>query len=422
MTAAALKVRAEADANDQSRLGRAKRRAIAVTQEALRYLTMPDAAMTSERRSRLRAAIRGSRREALDALPALVGQTLEHATRNGSHRHTVTTRDLATMRAVVEAVYWFAERRALVLGTLVAAVAVSRPMGTAIAARCASISPRSWSRWLPLLSAAGVVLYQHGQCRHPSLVGLPLLQRAHGGWAREALVRDQDREPAWWGPLLRSMLDDHGTPHAAVLALEAYRAEHEQQRAEKQAARDAAIVAAIRARDAKVARQVAAEAAEKARGIRAWAAAKSEGGGLSLQQELGTLKALRVAETRARTAALAVEARALGDDATALVLEIAARRPNAVSPVSSRCHRGNRNSALSSESKEPLGTRATRNSERAAPGIEGAPPGQDREPTTPAASAASRDRDGVARLLRLAAQASQEAGEGGGSGSSSVQP
>lgn len=407
------------------KISRAKERVIRTTQDALSYLRTPDQG-DRKRKAMVIAAMRGARREALDALPALVGRVLERTTRTGRvERHKVSRRDLGAMRAVVDAVHYLAEKRARTEGSIVLVVPLTRGLGAALSSRHSSLAPRTWSRWLPLLSVAGVLMYQHGQCRHPSLVGLPMMLRTHGGWAREALARDLDRhvtrgQAAWWAPLLRTLTEDHGDAAAAVLSLEGYREEYEAQRAQKQADKDRAIVENIRTRDARAAAKVAAEAAEEARRMRQWAAAK-DASGRTLQQELGAHRAVKAAAVRAKAASLAVEARAHGDAAAAQILEIAARRPASLSPQISRCHEGNRNGASSTFDRKHPACKTTPRSEPAAPRNEGSPSAEGKETSTPSASAAPRDRDGVARLLRLAAQASAEAGQGGGSPAGSTE-
>jgi hypothetical protein len=206
---------------------RARRRAVKCTQDALYYLHV-DVVDSKPARAAM-AAVRADRQRTLKALRALVGTELVRRTRPSpgypdgvEHRIVVTPRNLGHLRAAVDGLYGLARKLAGVEERVEPVIPTSRPLGCSMASKVVETKTRTWTKWLPWLHVAGVVVYQPGDRDHCSLVALPSLYRAHVVDAR-AVVKDRRekgfgvadatttelaRRGRWWEPICRTLLDE----------------------------------------------------------------------------------------------------------------------------------------------------------------------------------------------------------------------
>lgn len=194
-------------------------RAHAVTQAALSYLHAPTPRTKAARRAV--AAVYADQKAALTSLEALSGQVLVRTTSTGKTQALVVTRrQVGQMRAVLDGVYGLMRKWCGVAQAVDPVVPVTRLLGSEMASKALTTSTRTWTKWLPWLHVAGLVVYQPGSTNHPTLIGLPSLYLSHRSESREALQRHRvdgygladDHEVArrgrWWEPICTALLDE----------------------------------------------------------------------------------------------------------------------------------------------------------------------------------------------------------------------
>lgn len=249
-------IRSRTGALVPSHVDAAIERAHEATRDAVRYLST-EAPQETRSARRIAALAYHAHREALEIVGALEGHTLERDTLEGRAYLRVTPRVLTSLRACLDACYGLARKWCAVERTISPVVPMTRAVGVSMASRYASTSSRTWSRYLPWLHVAGLVVYLAGSDNHPTLVGLPHLARRSPGEARAALVDRRGRgflswsddEVArgglWWRPVVDAMLDDDGDVWARLAHFDGLVEEWRYRVAEAAKAKQAAILERI---------------------------------------------------------------------------------------------------------------------------------------------------------------------------------
>lgn len=192
-----------------TRTTRGREQAIRVTSKAMRFLRIAGTA-PAKRNAELARVVYQYKRRALQDLRALVGKRLErvHPLTGEGESLVVTPRVMHALCALVDALLANVRKRSVGMGDLQPLT----PLTRALTSRLAIVSQRSFTRWMPWLEAAGVVLYQHGRNQHCGLVGFPELYRLGYPHTRAVVeahlhaseLHDEDRW--WWAPMCRALL------------------------------------------------------------------------------------------------------------------------------------------------------------------------------------------------------------------------
>lgn len=163
-------------------------------------------------------------------LPSFVGRELSRTTSRGKHVVVVVTPStVATMVDVLEGIFGLLLEHVRDAGRVECIVPVTHKM---LSAWCrkhgrATTTPRTLSKWLPLLQEMGVLLYQPGTHSHCSLVAFPDVFRArredcrsstayrleHGFGLDVARDKTLSKRGCWWRPICAALLDEAHEAH-----------------------------------------------------------------------------------------------------------------------------------------------------------------------------------------------------------------